>query len=129
MANPELVHSCFTLKTTLFWLNTKSKVQNLIHFSFWHSHHFLLKFSLSVDMTSVYGTLLRTLWLLFVKHFCVICYICLTCIIVCGTFCLLSICLGFFFVLYIFVLLFLLHKFYISLTLIVILLWLLIVNL
>ena len=85
--------------------------------------------SLSVGMTSVYGTLLWTLWLLFVKHFCVTCYICLTCIIVCGTFCLLSICLGFFFVLYIFVLLFLLHKFYISLTLIVILLWLLIVNL
>ena len=47
--------------------------------------------SLSVGMTSVYGTLLWTLWLLFVKHFCVTCYICLTCIIVCGTFCLLSI--------------------------------------
>ena len=86
--------------------------------------------TLSVGMTSVYVTLLWTLWLLFVKHFCFTCYICLTCIIVCGTFCLLSICLGFFFffVLYIFVLLFLLHKFYISLTLIVILLWLLIVN-
>ena len=86
--------------------------------------------SLSVGMTSVYGTLLWILWLLFVKHFCVTCYICLACIIVCGSFCLLSICLGFFFflVLYIFVLLFWLHKFYISLTLIVILLWLLVVN-
>ena len=49
--------------------------------------------TLSVGMTSVYVTLLWTLWLLFVKHFCVTCYICLTCIIVCGTFCLLSICL------------------------------------
>ena len=53
--------------------------------------------SVSIGMTSVYGTLLWTLWLLFVKHFCVTCYICLTCIIVCGTFCLLSICHGFFF--------------------------------
>ena len=53
--------------------------------------------SLSVGMTSVYGTLLWILWLLFVNHFCVTCYICLACIIVCGTFCLLSICLGFFF--------------------------------
>ena len=55
--------------------------------------------SVSIGMTSVYGTLLWTLWLLSVKHFCVTGYICLTYIIVCGTFCLLSICHGFFFLL------------------------------
>ena len=125
MANPALAHSCFMLKTTSFWLNTKSKIQNLIHFSFSHSHHFLPKpLSLSVGMTSVYGTLLWTLWLLFVKHFCVTCYICLTCIIVCGTFCLLSIFLWFFFLSCIYLYYFFCYtcKFYISLTLIVILL-------
>ena len=31
------VHSSFTLKTTLFWLITKLKVQNLIHFFISHS--------------------------------------------------------------------------------------------
>ena len=67
--------------------------------------------------SSVYGTLLWTLWLLLVKHFYVTCYICLTCIImyglycywllfliyiyiyiyICGTFSSLSICYEFFF--------------------------------
>ena len=88
----------FHVKNDFVWIKYKIKSSK--------PHSFLLltlspispeTLSLSVGMTSVYGTLLWTLWLLFVKHFCVTCYICLTCIIVCGTFCLLSICLGFFF--------------------------------
>ena len=84
--------------------------------------------ALSVGMTSVYGTLLWTLWLLFVKHFCVTCYICLTCIIVCGTFCLLSICLGFFCLEYICITFFVTQVLYFFDTYGHIVAWLLIIN-
>ena len=58
-----------------------SKPHLLLHFTL--SLFSPNSFSLSVCMTSsVYSTLLWILWLLLVKHFYVIGYICLTCIIV-----------------------------------------------
>ena len=105
-----LVCSGFTLKIALFWLSTKSKVQNVIYFFISHSHSSLLIPSLLVCMTSsVYSTMLWTLWLFLVNHFCVIGYICLTCIIVyvyCHGLFFCFVWWIFFFYLYIFVLLF-----------------------
>ena len=76
------------LKTTAFWLNTKSKFQKLIHVSISHSHASLPippplpHKKKKIKCIIVYG-LLSWIILLFIY--------------ICGTFCLLSICHGFFF--------------------------------
>ena len=151
MTNLALVCSNFTTKTTSFWLNTKSKVQNFIHFSISHSHFSLpipshsQKAWLSVYMVHYYGPYDCCLLSIFT------CYICLTCIIVYSLrSCIIIIFLyiflvllvycqsimDFVFVMFIFVLFFLLHMLcvcvcihiYIYIKLTVILSWLLILT-
>ena len=105
MVNLELVCSSFMLKTTAFWLNTKSKFQKLIHVSISHSHASLPippppHKKKKIKCIIVYG-LLSWIILLFIY--------------ICGTFCLLSICHGFFFfcLVYICVFFFWLHRLFI----------------
>ena len=93
---PNVTAFQFHVKNDFVWLNTKSKVQNLIHFSISHFH----------KINSSKSNII-TLFYIYIYIY----------ILICGPFSLLSIHQrgSFFFlvcVLYIFVLLFLLHKLY-----------------
>ena len=69
------MHSNFTLKTASFWLNTKSKVQNFIHFSISHSQN--QKFNIIIIII-LYVFVILLVYYLIIFFFFLLVYICVT---------------------------------------------------